>query len=170
MWHLLSVITLSRWQWLNAAQWFISHRPSVCPSVHPETIRETTAAHQALLVAKNVDSFPTNQDRLGEGTIDVWWVVHDGGLLMLLPFLLRQHKVGWTSLDCVYSWNHLKLSSIFFYFLFHPEPFFHTHLSRLTFFCPLSILFTVLLLHIFHNNGAFLPSRCGGSVRCASLL
>uniref|UniRef100_A0A3Q1GA41 Solute carrier family 12 member 7b n=1 Tax=Acanthochromis polyacanthus TaxID=80966 RepID=A0A3Q1GA41_9TELE len=58
-----------------------------------ETIRETTAAHQALLVAKNVDSFPTNQDRLGEGTIDVWWVVHDGGMLMLLPFLLRQHKV-----------------------------------------------------------------------------
>ncbi|XP_047468101.1 solute carrier family 12 member 7 isoform X2 [Mugil cephalus] len=58
-----------------------------------ETIRETTATHHALLVAKNVDSFPTNQDRLGEGTIDVWWVVHDGGMLMLLPFLLRQHKV-----------------------------------------------------------------------------
>ncbi|XP_034028163.1 solute carrier family 12 member 7 isoform X2 [Thalassophryne amazonica] len=58
-----------------------------------ETVRETTAAHQALLVAKNIDNFPTNQDRLGEGTIDVWWVVHDGGLLMLLPFLLRQHKV-----------------------------------------------------------------------------
>ncbi|KAM6900624.1 solute carrier family 12 member 7 [Xenentodon cancila] len=58
-----------------------------------ETIRETTAAHHALLVAKNVDSFPTNQDHLGEGTIDVWWVVHDGGMLMLLPFLLRQHKV-----------------------------------------------------------------------------
>ncbi|XP_051910124.1 solute carrier family 12 member 7 isoform X2 [Hippocampus zosterae] len=58
-----------------------------------ETVRETTSAHQALLVAKNVDSFPANQERLGEGTIDVWWVVHDGGLLMLLPFLLRQHKV-----------------------------------------------------------------------------
>ncbi|XP_056869125.1 solute carrier family 12 member 7 isoform X3 [Takifugu flavidus] len=58
-----------------------------------ETVRETTTAHQALLVAKNVDSFPGNQDRLAEGTIDVWWVVHDGGLLMLLPFLLRQHKV-----------------------------------------------------------------------------
>ncbi len=28
-----------------------------------------------------------------KGNIDVWWVVHDGGLLMLLPFLLRQHKV-----------------------------------------------------------------------------
>ncbi|XP_072307345.1 solute carrier family 12 member 7 isoform X3 [Eucyclogobius newberryi] len=58
-----------------------------------ETIRETTATHHALLVAKNVDSFPSNQERLGEGTIDVWWVVHDGGMLMLLPFLLRQHKV-----------------------------------------------------------------------------
>lgn len=30
-------------------------------------------------------------DRLG-GNIDVWWIVHDGGLLMLIPFLLRQHK------------------------------------------------------------------------------
>ncbi|KAG9347868.1 hypothetical protein JZ751_003884 [Albula glossodonta] len=58
-----------------------------------ETVRESTSAHQALLVAKNVDSFPTNQERLSEGTIDVWWIVHDGGLLMLLPFLLRQHKV-----------------------------------------------------------------------------
>ncbi|XP_059391410.1 solute carrier family 12 member 7-like isoform X1 [Carassius carassius] len=57
-----------------------------------ETVRETTAAHQALLVAKNVDSFP-HQERLAEGTIDVWWIVHDGGLLMLLPFLLQQHKV-----------------------------------------------------------------------------
>ena len=27
------------------------------------------------------------------GTIDVWWIVHDGGLLTLLPYLLKQHKV-----------------------------------------------------------------------------
>uniref|UniRef100_A0A8C5I657 Solute carrier family 12 member 7-like n=1 Tax=Gouania willdenowi TaxID=441366 RepID=A0A8C5I657_GOUWI len=58
-----------------------------------ETVRETTAANQALLVAKNIDSFPGNQQRLEGGTIDVWWIVHDGGLLMLLPFLLSQHKV-----------------------------------------------------------------------------
>lgn len=71
--------------------------PQACHSkeaLRAETVRETTTAHQALLVAKNVDHFPGNQDRLAEGTIDVWWVVHDGGLLMLLPFLLRQHKVG----------------------------------------------------------------------------
>ncbi|XP_067856859.1 solute carrier family 12 member 7-like isoform X6 [Heptranchias perlo] len=58
-----------------------------------DTVRETTAAHQALLVAKNIDSFPTNQERFAGGTIDIWWIVHDGGLLMLLPFLLSQHKV-----------------------------------------------------------------------------
>ncbi|CAL8276828.1 unnamed protein product [Lota lota] len=57
-----------------------------------DTVRETTSAHQALLVAKNIDRFPGNQQRL-KGTVDVWWIVHDGGLLMLLPFLLRQHKV-----------------------------------------------------------------------------
>lgn len=45
-------------------------------------------------MAKNVDLFPQNQERFSDGHIDVWWIVHDGGLLMLLPFLLRQHKVG----------------------------------------------------------------------------
>ncbi|XP_061444708.1 solute carrier family 12 member 7 isoform X3 [Rhineura floridana] len=58
-----------------------------------DTVRETTAAQQALLVAKNIDLFPMNQERFSEGNIDVWWIVHDGGMLMLLPFLLRQHKV-----------------------------------------------------------------------------
>ncbi|XP_078271799.1 solute carrier family 12 member 7-like isoform X2 [Rhinoraja longicauda] len=58
-----------------------------------DMVRETTAAHQALLVTKNIDNFPTNQERFAGGTIDVWWIVHDGGLLMLLPFLLSQHKV-----------------------------------------------------------------------------
>ncbi|XP_059705474.1 solute carrier family 12 member 7 isoform X2 [Haemorhous mexicanus] len=57
-----------------------------------DTVRETTSAQQALLVAKNIDLFPTNQERFTEGNIDVWWIVHDGGMLMLLPFLLRQHK------------------------------------------------------------------------------
>uniref|UniRef100_A0A8C1ZBG5 Solute carrier family 12 member 5b n=1 Tax=Cyprinus carpio TaxID=7962 RepID=A0A8C1ZBG5_CYPCA len=56
-------------------------------------VRETTAAHLALLVTKNISAYPSNGERFTEGHIDVWWIVHDGGLLMLLPFLLRQHKV-----------------------------------------------------------------------------
>uniref|UniRef100_A0A669B515 Solute carrier family 12 member 5b n=1 Tax=Oreochromis niloticus TaxID=8128 RepID=A0A669B515_ORENI len=58
-----------------------------------EVVRETTIASIALLVPKNISSYPSNGERFTEGHIDVWWVVHDGGMLMLLPFLLRQHKV-----------------------------------------------------------------------------
>ncbi|KAI1892441.1 hypothetical protein AGOR_G00133380 [Albula goreensis] len=58
-----------------------------------EVVRETTAAHLALLVPKNISAYPSNGERFTEGHIDVWWIVHDGGMLMLLPFLLRQHKV-----------------------------------------------------------------------------
>ncbi|XP_058240649.1 solute carrier family 12 member 6-like isoform X1 [Hemibagrus wyckioides] len=57
------------------------------------TVRLTTAAHLALLVPKNISLFPTNSEPYSDGYIDVWWIVHDGGMLMLLPFLLRQHKV-----------------------------------------------------------------------------
>lgn len=64
-----------------------------CPS-SPDTVRCTTAAHLALLVPKNIAFYPSNHERYLEGHIDVWWIVHDGGMLMLLPFLLRQHKVG----------------------------------------------------------------------------
>lgn len=59
-----------------------------------DTVRVTTAAHLALLVPKNISLFPSNSEPCTEGYIDVWWIVHDGGMLMLLPFLLRQHKVG----------------------------------------------------------------------------
>lgn len=68
-------------------------------SVYPDsvfslgTVRVTTAAHLALLVAKNISFFPSNVEQFSEGNIDVWWIVHDGGMLMLLPFLLKQHKV-----------------------------------------------------------------------------
>ncbi|KAI1281976.1 Solute carrier family 12 member 6 [Halotydeus destructor] len=57
-----------------------------------DTLRNITASRQhALLVPKNFESWPDSTDKLG-GTIDIWWIVHDGGLLMLIPFLLRQHR------------------------------------------------------------------------------
>ncbi|XP_035679422.1 solute carrier family 12 member 4-like isoform X5 [Branchiostoma floridae] len=57
-----------------------------------ETVRNVSAGHQALLVPKGIQLFPDNNEKY-TGTIDVWWIVHDGGMLMLLPFLLKQHKV-----------------------------------------------------------------------------
>lgn len=57
-----------------------------------DTVRNiTTAKQHALLVPKSFESWPDSTDKLG-GTIDIWWIVHDGGLLMLIPFLLRQHR------------------------------------------------------------------------------
>nr|XP_023024078.1 solute carrier family 12 member 6 [Leptinotarsa decemlineata] len=56
-----------------------------------ETVRNVTAARMALLVPKGINFFPNSTDKV-IGNIDIWWIVHDGGLLMLLPFLLKQHR------------------------------------------------------------------------------
>jgi len=61
--------------------------------VFMDSVRAASACHHAILVPKNIMNFPTHGDKIESGTIDVWWVVHDGGLLMLLPFLLGQNKV-----------------------------------------------------------------------------
>lgn len=57
-----------------------------------QTIRITTEMKCALVVLKNTHLFPTRKCR-EEGTIDIWWIVHDGGLMLLMMFLLRQHKI-----------------------------------------------------------------------------
>ena len=77
------------------------------------TIRCTGAANNALLVPKNIDLFPATAEKVctglegrskkgdvGKGvptgasqpTIDVWWIVHDGGLLMLLQCVEKSWK------------------------------------------------------------------------------
>lgn len=56
-------------------------------------VRAAAAGHHSLVVPKNIQLFPTKNDAIEGGTIDVWWIVHDGGLLTLLPHLLRQHRV-----------------------------------------------------------------------------
>lgn len=56
-----------------------------------QTVRTIAASRMALLVPKGINFFPDTASKIG-GNIDVWWVVHDGGLLMLLPFLLKQHR------------------------------------------------------------------------------
>jgi len=48
----------------------------------------------AILLLKNIDSFPSLLD-IQSGYIDIWWIIHDGGLLFLLAFLLKRHSI-WT--------------------------------------------------------------------------
>ncbi|VDO30103.1 unnamed protein product [Onchocerca flexuosa] len=45
-----------------------------------------------LLVLKGIPYFPENEYRMA-GNVDMWWILHDGGLLLLISFLLKQHKV-----------------------------------------------------------------------------
>ena len=51
---------------------------------------------KAVILFKGCQSYPKNEDVIPKrGTIDIWWIMHDGGLLLLLPFLLSRHPV-WT--------------------------------------------------------------------------
>ena len=45
-----------------------------------------------MLVCHNVKDFPTNHEPQA-GYIDVWWIKHDGGLLLLITHMLKKHKV-----------------------------------------------------------------------------
>ncbi|XP_051176249.1 solute carrier family 12 member 6 isoform X5 [Leptopilina boulardi] len=56
-----------------------------------QTVRNVASARMALMVPKGINFFPDSTEKV-VGNIDVWWIVHDGGLLMLLPFLLKQHR------------------------------------------------------------------------------
>ncbi|XP_046385480.1 solute carrier family 12 member 7 isoform X3 [Ischnura elegans] len=75
--------------WRNAAEG--EHHGERTWRVFLDTVRAVAAARMALLVPKGINSFPESNEKV-TGNIDVWWIVHDGGLLMLLPFLLRQHR------------------------------------------------------------------------------
>merc|ERR1719228_1928589 len=59
--------------------------------VFVDTIRNAASGKMALLVPKGIQRYPDTGDTV-KGVIDIWWIVHDGGLLMLLPFLLKQHR------------------------------------------------------------------------------
>ena len=60
-----------------------------------------TSAHafnMALVLLRGIEEWPDSMSELN-GTIDVWWVVHDGGLLLLLSIILRRHR----------TWRHTAL-------------------------------------------------------------
>ncbi|KAK0399743.1 hypothetical protein QR680_003192 [Steinernema hermaphroditum] len=50
------------------------------------------AMDMALLVAKGINDFPTSSVKMS-GNVDVYWIVQDGGLCILMAYLLKQNKV-----------------------------------------------------------------------------
>ena len=49
------------------------------------------AFNMALILIKGIEEWPDSHEVL-HGTIDIWWVVHDGGLLLLLSVILRRSR------------------------------------------------------------------------------
>ncbi|CAF3991493.1 unnamed protein product, partial [Rotaria magnacalcarata] len=56
------------------------------------TIAVAEARQCTMIVPKNIDNFPDAKE-IQDGTIDIWWIIHDGGLLFLIAFLLKRNKV-----------------------------------------------------------------------------
>jgi amino acid transporter len=54
--------------------------------------KKAVELQKVMLVAKGGSAFPDLQSSL-TGSIDIWWIVADGGILLLLPFLLKKHRV-----------------------------------------------------------------------------
>ena len=48
---------------------------------------------KVLIIAKEGHKFPENFGKRMHGPLDIWWVVSDGGIMLLLPWLLKRHDV-----------------------------------------------------------------------------
>ncbi|ETN80639.1 hypothetical protein NECAME_09062 [Necator americanus] len=57
-----------------------------------DKLHAACAMDMCLLVAKGIIDFPSSVFKL-TGFIDVYWIVQDGGLCLLMAYLLKQHKV-----------------------------------------------------------------------------
>uniref|UniRef100_A0AC35U6R0 Amino acid permease n=1 Tax=Rhabditophanes sp. KR3021 TaxID=114890 RepID=A0AC35U6R0_9BILA len=57
-----------------------------------EQLLKGVSAEYCVVVTKGITDFPTNAVRL-DGNVDIWWMAEDGGIMMLMAFLLSQNKV-----------------------------------------------------------------------------
>lgn len=57
-----------------------------------QTLRDLSAMRKALIVLKGGGKLMSVDQQSDSQPIDIWWVVQDGGLLLLLPWLLQRSK------------------------------------------------------------------------------
>eukprot|EP00834_Sanchytrium_tribonematis_P003480 NODE_135_length_16508_cov_1.365897.p1 type:complete len:868 gc:universal NODE_135_length_16508_cov_1.365897:12848-15451(+) len=57
-----------------------------------EAIKAVLICKKGLVLLKSVSEFPTAH-QLQTGYIDVYWIRHDGGMLSILPHLLKKHHI-----------------------------------------------------------------------------
>lgn len=74
--------------------WFDSWRqqPPQASKDYIQTLKGIMNLNKALIIFKGDETYP-RLTKVANAFIDIWWVVHDGGLLLLLPYLLSRNKV-----------------------------------------------------------------------------
>lgn len=65
----------------------LSHKES-----YVQLLKDAIGCQKALMVVKAKTDFPEEPAHC-TSTIDVWWLIHDGDMLVMLPYLLRRHRV-----------------------------------------------------------------------------
>eukprot|EP00562_Extubocellulus_spinifer_P003777 CAMPEP_0178536462 /NCGR_PEP_ID=MMETSP0696-20121128/36089_1 /TAXON_ID=265572 /ORGANISM="Extubocellulus spinifer, Strain CCMP396" /LENGTH=1157 /DNA_ID=CAMNT_0020168665 /DNA_START=245 /DNA_END=3718 /DNA_ORIENTATION=+ len=58
-----------------------------------KTIQGITIMKRAVVLFKGSASYPRKGDKIESGLIDIYWVVEEGGLCLLIPYLLSQHRL-----------------------------------------------------------------------------
>merc|ERR1740121_1051235 len=53
-------------------------------------LKTALAEDKAVMAIRGLGNLPS---AVCEGTIDIWWMIHDGGFLILLSWLLVQHRI-----------------------------------------------------------------------------
>ncbi|CAE7201565.1 Slc12a5 [Symbiodinium sp. CCMP2592] len=57
-----------------------------------EILSHAYSADKAVIAVKGLKDMPLEEVKGPRSTIDVWWMIHDGGFLILLSWLLTQHR------------------------------------------------------------------------------
>ncbi len=67
---------------------------SIGLSTFCQTLRLVDCDNSALILTKGIEKWPINpKNETQSGTIDLWWIISDGGLLLLIVFLLKKNKI-----------------------------------------------------------------------------
>uniref|UniRef100_A0A158RDR2 Solute carrier family 12 member 6 n=1 Tax=Hydatigena taeniaeformis TaxID=6205 RepID=A0A158RDR2_HYDTA len=56
-------------------------------------LRTAQACSLAILMPRFIEAFPQSKDTALTGTVDLWFIVHDGGILLLTAYLLLRNRV-----------------------------------------------------------------------------
>jgi len=72
--------------------WAEPGKKGVEARMHFIRLVQVAVVFQKVILCCKTDNWPGPLVRLG-GSIDIWWIVGDGGVLLLLPFLLQKHRV-----------------------------------------------------------------------------